>query len=230
MLKKPLLPHHVAIIMDGNGRWAQQQGKKRTVGHKAGAKRVKEIVRHAGEIGLPVLTLWGFSTDNWKRPQYEVNVLMGLFQQFIVREADELNAMSVRVTFIGRRSELPENLQRVMGQLEMQTQSNPGLKLQIALNYGGLQEVVDASNRLQRAGVAVTDESLMHEIYQHVVAPDLIIRTSGEYRTSGYQPLAVHAEWIFTDTLWPDFTTAEFDTLLRQFATRDRRCGGLSKK
>lgn len=227
--KNVKLPEHVAIIMDGNGRWGDSHYGKRTKGHIEGTKRVREIVRSSKELGIKSLRLWGYSTDNWKREQNEVNTLMWLFRRFIVREANELDAQSINVTFVGRRQQLPEQLQRVMKQLEERTEDNDGLRLEIALNYGGLQSVADAVNSIIKRDGLVTEESLMGELYPNISPPDLIIRTSGEMRTSGFQPLAVHAEWEFTKTLWPDFTAEEFSSILKRFGKRERRFGGVRK-
>lgn len=230
---------HVAIIMDGNGRWGEQRYGSRAAGHKVGARRVKEIVRHAGESGIQTLTLWAFSTDNWKRPEYEVRVLMRLFRQYIVREADELDAMEVRVTFIGDRSQLPMQLQVVMQQLEERTATNGGLHLQIALNYGGRDEIVRAARTLAIRAVQgqLDAEAVTHADFEALLDtvgvsnPDLVIRTSGELRTSGFMPYQIaSSELYFSDCLWPDFTPTEFDQAMATYSTRQRRYGGVVTK
>ncbi|MDC1205634.1 polyprenyl diphosphate synthase, partial [Candidatus Pacebacteria bacterium] len=201
---------------------------RRSKGHIKGVESVRNIVRSAGEQGIAILTLWGFSSDNWKRPDNEINVLMGIFKRYIVREADELDAASVKVTFLGRRTELQKQLQHVMRNLEEQTRSNTGLHLQVALNYGGEAEIVDACNKLRSLDRSITGDDLRSALSSSEVGmPDLIIRTGGEMRTSGFFPLAVHAEWEFIETLWPDFTAEEFQKILTEFEGRERRFGGL---
>ncbi len=231
--KKSVFPSNVAIIMDGNGRWGEEHFNKRHKGHIKGVERAREVIRRADDLGIKSLRLWGYSTDNWKRVGNqtsvlgnEVNVLMWLFRRFIIREADELHQKMVKVTFVGRRKQLPEQLQRVMQKLEERTAKNEGMRLEIALNYGGVQSVVDAVLSLNQRNEVVTDASLMAELYPNIPPPDFIIRTSGELRTSGFHPLASYAEWEFTDTLWPDFTPDKFEALLLKFAGRKRRYGG----
>jgi len=230
VIKKEDLPRHVAIIMDGNGRWGECKFGigKRTKGHIQGVKRAREIIKCSDELGIQSLRLWGYSTDNWKREDNEVNILMWLFRRFIVREADDLDVRNVCVTFVGRRADLPRDLQRVMGNLERQTMSNTGLRLEIALNYGGLQSIHDAVIALINNNQAVTEVSLLKVLYPDIPAPDFIVRTSGEKRTSGFQPLAVHAEWEFVDTLWPDFSADEYVAVLQRFKDRNRRFGGVA--
>lgn len=226
--EKTILPEHVAIIMDGNGRWGQAFYGKRVKGHIKGVDRAREVIRRSGELGVKSLRLWGYSTENHKREGNEVNALMWLFRRFIVREADELDQKKVRVTFVGRRQQLPNHLQQVMNALESRTASNSGMRLEVALNYGGLPSVVDAVNALMEHDQEVTEESLVNHLYPEIPPPDFIIRTSGEMRTSGFHPLAVYAEWVFVETLWPDFGPDEYESVLRSFASRERRFGGLN--
>lgn len=232
------VPNHVGIIMDGNGRWGEKQGKHRTDGHHAGARNVKEIIKHAHTMQLPHLSLWGFSTDNWNRPRYEVDVLLSLFNRYIVSEADELHAADVRVTFIGNREGLPKQLQRVMHGLQERTSENAGMHVQLAINYGGRDELVRAVQALAtdiQEGVldpyALTAAHITAALDTALVPdPDLIIRTGGEYRLSGFMPYqTVASELFFSELLWPDFTPAEFDRALMAYQTRDRRFGGLSR-
>lgn len=217
---------HVAIIMDGNGRWATGRSKPRTFGHVAGARKANEILTHMVLRQLHTATLWGFSSENWKRPDNEVNALMGLFQKFAVREVGKLDKANIRVTFVGRRSGLSEGLQRVMQQVEERTVHNTGLHLRPAINFSALQEFVDAANRLTHRGEPITDEAVRQEICGGGPGYDLVIRTGGESRTSDF-PIG-HGELSVTNTLWPDFTTAEFDHMCADFASRERRFGGLS--
>ena len=220
---------HVAIIMDGNGRWGELQGKHRTVGHLEGAKRVKDIVRHARRIELGTLTLWAFSTDNWNRPRHEINMLMKAFRNHLTDEADELHEADIRVSFIGYRPQLPSALQNVMLMLEDKTKDNTGLHLQIALNYGGQDEIIRAVNKAIEAGQKVDEQSFVQYLDTADVSdPDLIIRTSGENRLSGFMPYqSKHSELLFVDTLWPDFREQNLDDALQEFAKRNRRFGGV---
>ncbi|MCP4820855.1 MAG: isoprenyl transferase [Shimia sp.] len=230
-------PKHVAIIMDGNGRWAQARGRPRLFGHHAGAKRVKEIVRACPSMGVKYLTIFGFSTENWKRTQSEVAGLMSLFRQYIRKEARALKDEGVRVRFIGDRPRLDQKLQDLMDELEELTRDNEGVNLTIALNYGGRDEVARATQRLAQ-DVAngslkpedVGEETLPKYLDTHVLPdPDLVIRTSGEARISNFLLWqSAYAEYEFIDTLWPDFTRDVFRELVQSYATRDRRFGAVT--
>ena len=228
---------HVAIIMDGNGRWAVERGLPRTAGHHRGVERVREIVRRAGESGLDVLTLFAFSTENWHRPTYEIAVLMALFRRYAVREVDELDASGVRVRFIGERDRLPRDLQRLMGQMEERTRGNDGLTLQVALSYGGRAEITAAARRIAEevaagtlAPEAVDQEALAARLWTGGVPdPDLVIRTSGETRVSNFLLWqAAYAEYAFVEECWPDFTAERLDALLAAHARRERRFGRIA--
>ena len=219
-------PRHVAIIMDGNGRWATQRGKPRLFGHHAGAKRVREIVRACPDIGVKYLTIFAFSTENWKRTQTEVAGLMSLFRRYITREAKALLKEGVRVRFIGDRIKLDEKLVRLMDELELMTADNSKVHLTIALNYGGRDEVARATKRLARevkAGrvdpEAVDAESLASYLDTYFLPdPDLVIRTSGEARISNFLLWqSAYAEYEFIDTLWPDFDKAIFAEIIGRF-------------
>ena len=227
-------PRHVAIIMDGNGRWAQQRGRPRLLGHRAGAKRVREIVNACPDNGVGYLTIFAFSTENWKRTQEEVAGLMGLFRRYIQQEASDLIKQGVRVRFIGDRVRLDAKLRRMMDGLEAQTAHNARVNLTIALNYGGRDEVARATKRLAldvAAGrldpEAISDETLPRYLDTHVLPdPDLVIRTSGEARISNFLLWqSAYAEYEFVDTLWPDFSRAAFEAVLGRFGARDRRFG-----
>jgi undecaprenyl diphosphate synthase len=229
-------PRHVAIIMDGNGRWATQRGRPRLTGHHAGARRVKEIVRACPDIGVKYLTIFAFSTENWKRTQRELAGLMSLFRRYIVREAKDLLAEGVRVRFIGDRIKLDEKLVRLMDELELLTADNSRVHLTIALNYGGRDEVARATHRLARdvkAGTldpeTVTGETLAGYLDTYFLPdPDLVIRTSGEARISNFLLWqSAYAEYEFIDTLWPDFTKDIFTEIVANFAKRDRRYGAV---
>ena len=231
------VPRHVAIIMDGNGRWAERQGKPRTVGHHRGVDRVREIIRAARDMGVGVLTLYAFSTENWRRPDYEVAVLMRLFKSYIIREVDELDHERVRVRFLGERERLPRGLQRVMRQMEERTAKNDGMLLQVALNYGSRHEIQRAVRRL--AADAAAGRIKPEEIDDAAIGaaldtrgapdPDLVIRTSGEMRISNFLLWqAAYAEFAFVDECWPDFTVERFAEVLAGFGKRKRRFGALS--
>ncbi|SEO28184.1 Undecaprenyl pyrophosphate synthetase [Salinihabitans flavidus] len=230
-------PRHVAIIMDGNGRWAQARGRPRLFGHHAGAKRVKENVRACPELGVKYLTIFGFSTENWKRTQSEVAGLMSLFRQYIRKEARALKAEGVRVRFIGDRVRLDEKLVALMDELELMTADNDTTHLTIALNYGGRDEVARATKRLARDVAAghldpddIDEETLPKYLDTYVLPdPDLVIRTSGEARVSNFLLWqSAYSEYEFIDTLWPDFTPEEFRRVVQSFCQRDRRFGAAS--
>jgi undecaprenyl diphosphate synthase len=229
-------PAHVAIIMDGNGRWAQKRGRPRLFGHQAGAKRVREIVRACPELGVRYLTIFAFSTENWKRTQAEVAGLMTLFRRYIQKEAQALLAEGVRVRFIGDRERLEPKLVQLMDHLETLTAGNDKVHLTIALNYGGRDEVARATKRLAREVAAgrldpeTVDETTLARFLDTCVLPDpdLVIRTSGEARISNFLLWqSAYAEYEFTPVLWPDFTADIFAEILGRFAGRERRFGAV---
>ncbi len=229
-------PQHVAIIMDGNGRWAQARGRPRLFGHHAGARRVREIVEACPDLGVKYLTIFAFSTENWKRTQAEVAGLMKLFKRYIEREARALLENGVRVRFIGDRVRLEDKLVAMMDELELLTSGNDKVHLTIALNYGGRDEVARATKRMaydvsvgRLSYKDVTDETLARYLDTHVLPdPDLVIRTSGEARISNFLLWqSAYSEYEFVDTLWPDFTRDEFARVLSGFARRDRRFGAV---
>ncbi len=229
-------PRHVAIIMDGNGRWAQARGKPRLFGHQAGGRRVREIVECCPEFGVKYLTVFAFSTENWKRTQAEVAGLMSLFKRYIVKEATALRDNGVRVRFIGDRVRLEPKLVEMMDNLEKLTEANDLVHLTIAINYGGRDEVARATRRLARevkAGRldpdAVDAETLASYLDTCVLPdPDLVIRTSGEARISNFLLWqSAYSEYEFVDTLWPDFTRAHFEEILQNYSRRERRFGGV---
>jgi undecaprenyl diphosphate synthase len=225
---------HVAIIMDGNGRWATRRGLPRLVGHRKGAERVREIVDICPDIGVKYLTLYAFSTENWKRAETEVSGLMSLFRRYILKEAKKLDANGVRVRFIGDRERLDKKLINLMAQLEEKTAKNDHLNMTIALNYGGRDELTRAVKTLavdvaegRVAPVDVTEESIGYYLdTRYLPDPDLVIRTSGERRISNYLLWqSAYAEYEFVTTLWPDFTAEEFASIVKGQAGRDRRFG-----
>lgn len=229
-------PSHVAIIMDGNGRWAQARGRPRLFGHHAGARRVREVVEACPGLGIKYLTVFAFSTENWKRTQAEVAGLMSLFRRYIIKETRTLKENGVRVRFIGDRVRLDSKLTDLMDALEEETKDNDLIHLTIALNYGGRDEVARATKRLARDVAKghlcpedVDEETLTKYLDTCVLPdPDLVIRTSGEARISNFLLWqSAYSEYEFIDTLWPDFTAAELERLCRNYGTRDRRFGAV---
>lgn len=229
------LPHHIAIIMDGNGRWARRRHQPRVAGHRAGVRAVREIVESCARIGLPVLTLYAFSTDNWKRPAEEIDVLMRLLRQYISRDLDYMKRNNVRLRVIGRWRELPAKVQADVARAVEETAANTGLQVVVALNYSARAELVDAVRalleRVQTNGPAPVDEGTLaaHLYAADLPDPDLLIRTSGEMRLSNFLlwQVAYTEIWV-TDTLWPDFSSAHLLQAILDFQRRERRYGGLS--
>ncbi|MEJ1159373.1 isoprenyl transferase [Prosthecomicrobium sp. N25] len=233
------LPRHVAIIMDGNGRWATARGLARTEGHRKGLDTVRRIVRHAGHIGLEVLTLYSFSSENWRRPPDEVTYLMGLLRFFIRRDLAELHANNVRIRVVGERDGLWPDIRALLEEAETLTAGNTGLALVIAFNYGARQEIVRAMRRIAeavKAGAIDPSEIGEETIARHldtagIPDPDLVIRTSGEKRISNFLLWqSAYAEYVFPATCWPDFDEAEFDRAVAEYQARERRFGGVEAR
>jgi len=229
-------PRHVAIIMDGNGRWAERRGQPRLFGHHAGAKRVREVVEACPDLGVKYLTIFAFSTENWKRTQREVTGLMSLFRSYIRKEARALRDHDVRVRFIGDRPGLDKKLQNLMDELEETTSTCKGTNLTIAMNYGGRDEVARATKRLAqdvadgKLDPADVDEETLPRYLDTCVLPDpdLVIRTSGEARISNFLLWqSAYAEYEFIETLWPDFNREIFSNVVKSYAGRERRYGGV---
>jgi undecaprenyl diphosphate synthase len=227
--------NHLAIIMDGNGRWATNRGWPRLVGHRRGAERVREIVQACPDLGIRWLTLYAFSTENWKRSTEEVLGLMAIFARYIEREAERLSQAGVRMRFIGERSRLDPKLQRLMAGIEARTAGFDRLNLTVAVNYGGRDEIVRAARKIAEAAAlgvmdpkSVTEAAFAERLDTGGLPdPDLVIRTSGETRTSNFLPWqSAYAEYEFTGTLWPDFTPEELAAIVTRFSNRDRRFGG----
>ena len=227
-------PTHVAIIMDGNGRWAKARGLPRTAGHRKGAEAVRRTVKGALEYGVLYLTLFGFSSENWKRPVAEVDDLMGLLRRYLQSEIAELYDRGIRLKVIGDRSRLPRDIVRMIVEAESRTHENADLNLVIALSYGGRQEIVTAARRLAAAAaegrldVAAIDEA--HFAAELSTAglpdPDLVIRTSGEQRVSNFLLWqSAYSELVFTDRLWPDFTSDDLVAAIQEYQRRERRYG-----
>ncbi|WP_457645475.1 polyprenyl diphosphate synthase [Profundibacter sp.] len=229
-------PTHVAIIMDGNGRWAQSRGKPRLFGHRAGARRVRQIVEACPDLGVKYLTIFAFSTENWKRTQAEVSGLMLLFRRYIQKETQALVDNGIRVRFIGDRVKLDKKLVGLMDELERVTAHNELVNMTVALNYGGRDEVARATKRLAEEVAAgrlkpedVDEETLPRFLDTYVLPdPDLVIRTSGEARVSNFLLWqSAYSEYEFIDTLWPDFTPEIFAEVLAKYGTRERRFGAV---
>ena len=225
---------HVAIIMDGNGRWATKKGLPRSVGHKKGAEVVKEIVRAAGNEGIKFLTLYAFSTENWQRSKDEVDTLMSLLRQYLKSDLKELKENNVRIKFIGENDMLDADIVSAMRKLEVDTAQNNGLTLCIALSYGSRQEIVNAVKKtaalVKKGDISVDDidiKMFSDMLYtKSIPDPDLLIRTSGEQRISNYLLWQIaYAELFFTKTLWPDFNKDELAAIIKDYKTRERRYG-----
>lgn len=232
---KERLPQHVAVIMDGNGRWANKRKLPRSVGHRAGVERVRTIIRMSSDIGIQYLTLFAFSTENWKRPADEVGTLMKLLLEYLVKELDELNEKNVRIRTLGDLSRLPKEVNAEIDRAVETTKNNTGLTVNMAINYGGRQDILDAVKRISREGVNIDeiDETSFSKYLStsDEPDPDFLIRTSGEMRISNFLLYQLaYAEFYFSDTLWPDFDELEYAKALHCFATRDRRFGGLGGK
>lgn len=226
------LPRHVAVIMDGNGRWAQRRLLPRSVGHRAGVERVRTIIRMSSDIGLKYLTLYAFSTENWKRPADEVSTLMGLLLEYLRKELSELHEKNVRIMTLGDLSKLPAEVRNEIERAKQTTSGNTGLTVNMALNYGGRQEIVSAFKKAlgECKSAEDVDEAYIASLLETAGQPDpdLMIRTSGESRISNLLLFQLaYAELYFTDTLWPDFDELQYAKALAAYAARDRRFGGV---
>lgn len=228
---KGIVPVHIGIIMDGNGRWAVKRNLPRISGHKEGLEAVRRVVKSADKHGVKYITLYSFSTENWRRPEEEVHFLLSLIEQRLRIEGEELCRNNVKVGFIGRRYELPLSLRTTMADVEKMTEGNTGLTLIFAINYGARQELVDAVKKILVSGVSaqeVNEELVEKNLYTAgIPTPDLIIRTSGEKRLSNFLLWqASYAELYFTPVLWPDFKEEDFVKALVYYQKRKRRFGG----
>jgi undecaprenyl diphosphate synthase len=225
------IPQHIAIIMDGNGRWAEEHGVPRNMGHRAGAEAIRGVVEACAELGIKVLTLYAFSTENWTRPPDEVRHLMGLVDYLIQRELDHLHRNGVKIRHIGRNDGVDEGRLKKIHQAVEKTRHNERLILNIAFNYGGRAEIVDAVKAIVREGVPadeITEETIARHLHTYPCPdPDLIIRTGGEFRLSNFLIWqASYSEFFSTDLYWPDFGRATLLEAVRAFGERDRRYGG----
>ncbi|WP_273397877.1 polyprenyl diphosphate synthase [Actinobacillus porcinus] len=229
------IPKHVAIIMDGNGRWAKQQGKMRVFGHTNGVKAVRRSVSYARQIGVQSLTLYAFSSENWNRPEAEVSALMTLFMQALDREVKKLHKNNIKLLILGDKSKFSDKLQEKIAKAEKLTENNTALTVNIAANYGGCWDIVQAAQKLAgqvKAG-ELAPEQINEELFQQMLVTkaqppvDLLIRTSGEQRISNFLLWQIaYAELYFTDVLWPDFNEEEFNRAVFAFQQRERRFGG----
>ncbi len=233
------LPAHIAVIMDGNGRWARRRSLPRVAGHSAGIEPVRSTVETCARLGIRALTLYAFSIENWKRPPAEVDTLWRLLRVYLRREISEMVENNIRFHAVGRLAGLPASVQRELHEAEHTTRANTGMRVNLAINYGGRAELVDAVNALieeARAagsvdGLEVTEQSLSEKLYTaHVPDPDLLIRTSGEMRISNFLLWQIaYSELYITDTLWPDFRRADLLKAVLEYQRRDRRFGGLGE-
>ncbi|MBQ5320461.1 MAG: di-trans,poly-cis-decaprenylcistransferase [Oscillospiraceae bacterium] len=223
-----IIPKHIGIIMDGNGRWAKLRGLPRSAGHRAGAVTFKEITRYANKIGVKCLTVYAFSSENWRRPEKEVKYIMSLFKSYLkdaVNYADE----NIKTRFIGDRSVLDKDLQDLMEYNENLSKDATGMVLNIAINYGGRQEILRAAERVLEKGLSLTEENLTANMdTENFSEVDLIIRPSGEERISNFLLWqSAYAELVFSDILWPDFKPEDLDAAIDEFSRRNRRFGGV---
>lgn len=236
MSGKECIPAHIAIIMDGNGRWARQRGLIRIRGHEKGTESVREITRECAKKHLKQLTLYAFSSENWKRPKREVNLLMKLLKEYLIKERKEIEENNIKLTAIGRINELPEDVQRELAISMEESKNNTGMVLCLALNYGGRTEIVDAAKEIMRKVKEgklrldeITEETFREHMYMpDMQDPDLLIRTGGEMRISNFLLWEVsYAELWVTPVYWPDFKKTHLEEAIRDYANRERRFGGL---
>jgi undecaprenyl diphosphate synthase len=230
------IPRHLAVIMDGNGRWAKERGLSRTQGHRQGVVAVREIVKNSAELGIEYLTLFSFSSENWSRPESEVRDLMGLLKLFIRNDLAKLNKQNVKVIVIGCRESLTSDIADLLVEAEEKTKNNTGLHLVIAFNYGARQELTQAvkqlANRVAKGELSVDDideAAVSSALYSNSIPdPDVILRTSGEQRLSNFLLWqAAYSEFVFVDCYWPDFDRSKLEEALMEYGGRDRRFGGI---
>ena len=226
-----VLPEHIAIIMDGNGRWAKKRSLPRTAGHIAGAKTFKNIARYCNKIGLKYLTVYAFSTENWKRPKDEVEGLMNLLRDYL-KDAENFKDENIKVKFIGDLEPLADDIKELIKKDEDGSKDATGLNLNIAINYGGRDEITKAVKRIVASGISpedITEQTVSDHLYtKGMPAPDFIIRPSGEYRLSNYLIWqSAYAEYWFSDILWPDFTPKHLEKAIDEYNHRNRRFGGV---
>lgn len=232
MSDRPVLPRHVAIVMDGNGRWAKQRFLPRVAGHKQGVNALRKTVQHSLDRGIGVLTVFAFSSENWSRPTDEVSALMGLLALALTREVPLMNEHGVRLHFPGKKQGLSTRITQALLTAEAATASNQQMVLNICFNYGGRWDIVDAAQRIAESGQPITEESMARATaLSHVGDPDLLIRTGGERRISNFLLWqCAYSELFFSDVLWPDFGAQAFEDALSDFAQRERRFGKTSEQ
>ena len=230
------IPVNLGIIMDGNGRWAKKKGMPRTAGHVVGAQTFREITKYCDQCGVKYLTVYAFSTENWRRPQDEVNSIMNLLRQYLVDSLTDFLNENIVVRFIGNREELAEDIRQLIEQAEATTANKTGMTLNIAVNYGGQQEIAYAARKLAKQVAAgeiqpddIDEKMLEKSLFTEDQPPvDLILRPSGEYRLSNFLIWqSAYAEFVFMDVLWPDFKAEDLDRAFEEYARRDRRFGGV---
>lgn len=226
------IPHHIAIVMDGNGRWATRRFLPRVAGHKKGVDTLRACVRHCGDVGVKVLTVFAFSSENWNRPADEVSGLMELLAMALAREVPKLQAQGVRIHFVGDRSRLSDKVRHGLAQAEAVTAGNTRLVLNVCFNYGGRWDIAQAAAKLAARGEPITEAALDRAMaLSHVPDPDLVIRTGGEMRISNFLLWqSAYSEFYFTDKLWPEFTPAALDKAIADYAKRERRFGRTSEQ
>ena len=225
------IPNHIAIIMDGNGRWAKKRSLPRTAGHAAGSKKFKEIARYCNKIGVKYLTVYAFSTENWRRPKEEVDAIMDIFRDYL-KDSANFKSENIMLKFIGDRSGMPEDIVELMAQAEYDSKDATGLKVYMAINYGGRDELVHAVKDIINEGISpdeINEDTISSHIYtKDYPDPELIIRPSGEYRLSNFLIWqSAYSEFWFSNVLWPDFTTDDLDRAIDDFNLRNRRFGGV---
>jgi len=225
------IPDHIAIIMDGNGRWAKNRGLPRTAGHAAGSKKFKEIARYCNKIGIKYLTVYAFSTENWRRPKEEVDTIMNIFRDYL-KDSTNFKKENIMLKFIGDRSGMPEDIAELMNKAEFDSKDATGLKVYMAINYGGRDELVHAVRDIVNEGISAKDineDVISSHIYtKDYPDPELIIRPSGEYRLSNFLIWqAAYSEFWFSNVLWPDFTPDDLERAIDDFNMRNRRFGGV---
>lgn len=223
------IPNHIAIIMDGNGRWAKSKMLPRTMGHREGAKTLDKILNHSAKLGVKYLTVYAFSTENWKRPEKEVNTLMKLFSEYMKKERNKMMKNGIRFMVSGRREEVSPSLIAEIEELEEFTRGNDKITLNIAFNYGGRSEIVDAVNKIIASGKKdISEEDFSKFLYNDIPDPELLIRTSGELRISNFLLWQIaYSEIYITDIFWPQFDEKELEKAIASYNKRDRKFGGL---
>ncbi|MBR5479843.1 MAG: isoprenyl transferase [Clostridia bacterium] len=230
------LPSHIAIIMDGNGRWAKKRGLPRTAGHKVGSETFRTIATYCNDIGIKYLTVYAFSTENWKRPQDEVDAIMNLLEEYILEAFEKVRKDNIKLTFWGDRTRLSPKLQQMMNEVEEKSRDMTGIHVNVCLNYGGRDEIARATKEIATAVKngeisvdEITEQMISDSIYsKDVPDPELIIRPSGEIRTSNFLLWqSAYSEYYFTDVLWPDFKPIELDRAILAYQNRSRRFGGV---